>query len=105
MLSKMMTIQPQNSLISGNTLNLVEELSKPKTIQEKKLLKASGSKEINNGLRVPGANWEKYKTLITESKLKNKDSGESTMIKSPRKRQRPKKINNRLENLQVCIPK
>lgn len=91
----MMVIKSQNCSIENNR---VKEPSKAKMAQEEKLTKV-GDKVTNNGLRVPGSNWEKYKSLVTDSKPKNRQPGASTL---PRKRQRPIiGHNNRQEHAQM----
>ena len=98
----MMAIQPHSSPKKLTRVN--KEPSKAKIAQEQKPKQPKiDGKEKSNGLRVPGSNWEKYKILLTDSKTNKKESAESTIVTSPRKRHRPKK-QNLPNDSQVLLP-
>lgn len=90
-----MVSQPRGSIVNKNNTKSTNET----ITQEKKVTKVD--EMTNNALRVPGSNWEKFKSLLGESKA-NKESTETTINISPRKRHRTKKFNNR-QDLQVCL--
>lgn len=89
----MMVSQPRGSIVNKNNTKSTNET----ITQEKKVTKVD--EMTNNALRVPGSNWEKFKSLLGESKA-NKESTETTINISPRKRHRTKKFNNR-QDLQI----
>lgn len=96
----MMVSQPHVSPANRKNSNSIKESSNVKMTQEKKI---KVDEVTTNGLHVPGSNWEKFKSRLEESRDINKESTETSIIKSPRKRHRVKKFDNRQEGLQVCL--
>lgn len=88
MLSKMMPIEPGNRLQSIQTKDNSVNVNANNDEQSKKRKALGVAKSGDIGLRVPGSNWEKFKTVVTEADQQAKSTSQGSSVASPKKSKR-----------------